>query len=54
MTVISRFLVTAAGTELHHSLDTNTHGSQLLQHGALRHPLAQVLDHQSHTAVLRE
>jgi hypothetical protein len=43
-TVLVRILVAAAGSELHDSLDTDAQGSQLLQHEALRHPLAEVFN----------
>jgi hypothetical protein len=52
-TVLGRILVAAAVSELHDPLYTNVQGFHLLSYDALRHPLSEVLDQQSHTAILR-
>jgi hypothetical protein len=52
--VFGGFLVTAPGSQLHDSLDTNVQGIQLLPDDALRHSLTQVLYQKPHTAVLWE
>jgi hypothetical protein len=50
--VLSGVLAAAAGSELYNPLNLNVQGFKLLTDYALRHPLAEVLYQQSHTAVL--
>jgi hypothetical protein len=52
--VLGRVLVAAAGTERYHPLKSNVQGFKLLTDDALRHPLAEVLYQQPHTAVRRK
>jgi hypothetical protein len=50
--VLGRVLVAAAGSDLYDPLNLNVQGFELLTDDALRHPLAEDLYQQPHTAVL--
>jgi hypothetical protein len=52
--VLDGVLVAAAGSELHHPLNLNIQRFQLLPDSVLRHPLAQILYQQSHTAIIQK
>jgi hypothetical protein len=54
MTVLGGVLVAAGGSELYDPLNLNIQGFKLLTDDAFRHPLAEVLYQQPHTAVLWE